>query len=590
MSVTIKDDAVLGRVFVVTEASDVEFDDDGAYLAGASTLLDTAKFGDIMFYMPRGMVLWCFNEARNDHSAGEYNASGWAAVGLGDYDYAWSKTLHSLLLNNTIGTGEAFGGNITSLATSRYLAPKKLVPLYFESRGCHFDSGGKYAISTLDAITVRIIPGYGHTMPYDEDVEVYGASYSYDRDAGEIVISNVNSAGEEDGVNICAWAPQVFPITVSVTNGSYTGDTTVTDSGAPGSESIVTIIPDEGYILPKSVTIAGATVNYFYDSETGSVILYYASSPVTITAECISSLPALNVTGLGNEDPNTVVFTESGSPFDWDFEEVTVNGNVFIKIPTMYRKINTITDGQITSFSLSNVKVDDNYYPYPCFIDYGDNNNVLPYVLIGKYCSSSDETMNSVNTDPIYQTITDARTNARALGAGYQLYDWQFQKLFVDLAMCHKKTVNFNSGQTINKYLGIAHLDKNILVDGFYHNNDIWYAALDPSDYVSNPDTHPPTGYTTISFGCPTGTGGESVKTLGYDANNPFFNQPSELAPTTKFTTYYGDEFLGGKSSSPVVSFVGYKSAQYGLWYSYASFSWSIRPCARLCYKPVKKS
>lgn len=293
----------------------------------------------------------------------------------------------------------------------------------------------------------------------------------------------------------------------------------------------------------------------------------------------------ITVTGLGNEDPTTVTFTENGT-FNWSFEEVTdEHGNIFVKIPTIYRKINSIADGQITSFTISDKKIDNTYEPYPCFLD--SNGNVLPYVLIGKYCCSSTSVANSVNASPMPQDLQTGRTNARALGTGYQLYDWQMQKLFVDLAMCHKKTVNFNRGTSITNYLGIYHLDQVIWVDGFYHNNDVWYAALNPADYVSNLGTHPPTGYTTIAFGCPTGGGGQNVKTLGYDANSPFFNQPSEQTTATTYTTYYCDGFYYGPGSLPVGSSVGSGLAICGLWCCYALNSWTSSLGVRLCYRPI---
>ena len=148
-----------------------------------------------------------------------------------------------------------------------------------------------------------------------------------------------------------------------------------------------------------------------------------ATGAVSIAVEGLEPATAASITvdGLGSENPSSVTFTEEGE-FDWDFAEVTdANNNIFIQIPTMYRKINTITDAQITSFTLSDKKIDATYEPYPCFVD---GANVLPYVLIGKYCCSSTSVANSVNANYATQTLQVGRTNARALGTGYQLYDW----------------------------------------------------------------------------------------------------------------------------------------------------------------------
>lgn len=289
---------------------------------------------------------------------------------------------------------------------------------------------------------------------------------------------------------------------------------------------------------------------------------------------------SITVTGLGNEDPTTVTFTEEGT-FNWDFEEVTIDGNIFVKIPTMYRKINSIADGQITSFTISDKKINNTYDPYPCFLD--GNGNVLPYVLIGKYCCSSDSVANSVaTTNPVGQSLQTGRTNARALGTGYQLYDWQMQKLFVDLAMCHKKSVKFIGA---GNYFGIYNLTWDIWVDGFYHNNETWYAALDPADYVSDPNSHPPTGYTAAGYACPIITQG-CISKLGYDANNPFFNQPVEC-DGRQYTRWYCDQFYGGDSGShPVLSNLGDADGD-GLWYTNIVYLWTSSRAVRLCYRPI---
>ena len=375
-----------------------------------------------------------------------------------------------------------------------------------------------------------------------------------------------------------------YAITVSTTDcvAVVGNPTQISNNGATAT---LYFTPDTGLEIRRaSFTVSGASI-VSASKINGSVTIGSATGAVSIAVEGLEPATAASITvdGLGSENPSSVTFTEEGE-FDWDFAEVTdANNNIFIQIPTMYRKINTITDAQITSFTLSDKKIDATYEPYPCFVD---GANVLPYVLIGKYCCSSTSVANSVNANYATQTLQVGRTNARALGTGYQLYDWQFQKLFVDLAMCHKKNVNFNSGQTINEYLGIAHLAYDIWVDGFYHNNETWYAALDPSDYVSNPGTHPPTGYTTIGFTAPT-SNSQCIKKLGYDANDPFFNQPSELTGATSYTVYYCDRYNYSAGSLPVYSRVGFSDARYGLWYCYATNVWSYGFGVRLCKKPL---
>lgn len=354
-----------------------------------------------------------------------------------------------------------------------------------------------------------------------------------------------------------------------------------------------------GKLMATDITITANGVNSYSVSYNGSNIINAQTASKTI--KCGGKVMASNlgfdvtmsaatpntitVVGLGSSNPASVTFTTDGT-FNWNFEEVTVNGNVFIRIPTMYRKVKTVLSSQITSFTLADAQVDSSYQPYPCFVN---GNSILPYVLIGKYCSSSTSVMNSVNATAATQTLANARTNARALGTGYQLYDWQFQKLFVDLALCHKQNVNFNSGKTINEYLGVAHLANSTLVDGVYHNGTTWYASDDPSKYVSNPSSHPPTGYYALSYACPSTSGtAREVKSLGYDANHPFINYPSSTTSSTNYNTYYCDSYSYSAGSRLVSSYVGYASASCGLWYCSTGSSWTTTNRVRLCYKPLQ--
>lgn len=397
-------------------------------------------------------------------------------------------------------------------------------------------------------------------------------------------------------VKACGTDFEDSPASNAVTVNNYTITVTcvdcTADAGNPtvisnnGATATLVFTPDADLeIRSDSVVISGASV-VSVDKATGTVVIGTATANVvmTVTALEIRAGAILTVTGLGGGDPLVdVVFTENEIAFDWNFQEVTIDGNIFIKIPTMYRKVNTVVDDQITSFSLADSKIDNDYQPYPCFLD-SDGTTVLPYVLIGKYCSSSTSVINSVNDTPASQTLENGRTNARALGTGYQLYDWQIQKLFVDLAMMKAKTVNFQDGSaTISEYLGIAHMDQGVWIDGIYRNNSMWYVARNPSNYASNPST--PTGYFLLSYSSPTADA--EIKKLGYDINNPFVNYPWEVILNSSFSTYYCDGYYHGSGSHPIITVVGGAEARRGLWYCFSSYLWSQTSGVRLCYKPI---
>ena len=437
--------------------------------------------------------------------------------------------------------------------------------------------------------------GEKYTWDNKQNALVAGANIQIDSSTNTISATDTTyTAG--DSINITNEEISADTLTTSevdvVFNGGYSVTTTIVNGTIEGDSSILfdsitlTIVPNIGYYFPDTIIVQNA--QYIYNNITGTVILSDPTSNIIIQAEC-RKIPVLTVSGLGNSDPTTVVFTENEVAFDWNFPEVTVDGNIFIKIPTMYRKVNTVTSNQITSFSLANAKIDNDYEPYPCFLD-SDGTTVLPYVLIGKYCCSSTSVANSVNSFYAVQTLENGRTNARALGTGYQLYDWQIQKLFVDLAMMKAKTVNFNDGSAvISEYLGIAHLDQTIWIDGIYHNDTVWYAALNPANYVSNPSTHPPVGYSALSYACPT-TNSIEVKALGYDSNNPFVNYPSAVVSNSSYNTYYCDAYYYSSGSHPVRSDVGgtYANVEFGLWYCFGRNNWSNTFGVRLCYKPPK--
>ena len=91
------------------------------------------------------------------------------------------------------------------------------------------------------------------------------------------------------------------------------------------------------------------------------------------------------VSNLGSSSPSSVTFVKNGefTKAGLGIEDVTMGGDTFVKIPKMYRKVNTVTDNQITSFTIANTKVDNDYQLYSCFLD--ENGNELPYILVGKY-------------------------------------------------------------------------------------------------------------------------------------------------------------------------------------------------------------
>lgn len=300
-----------------------------------------------------------------------------------------------------------------------------------------------------------------------------------------------------------------------------------------------------------------------------------------------------SVSNLGAQNPNAVVFNTPADSVPKPWSEVEFNGDVFIKFPKMYKKIVTVTDNQITAFEIANAKLDDDYKLYPCFID--ESGNELDYILVGKYMSKSKDTCNSVDSGSVvsYQTLSIARTKARARGTGYQLMDWRIHRLWQDIIICAMKTVNTNSGSGITTdVIGFEWgSNSSQCIDGINRNNKTWLYSNTPSKYIDKP-TADSEGWASISeYTVPTATDYGEIKKLGYDSAQPFFNYPSAIVTNSLYNSYFCDAcyFPSNSSDSPFTS-VGQKYSLVGVFYFYGGEGTTLiagTTGVRLCYRPI---
>lgn len=296
-----------------------------------------------------------------------------------------------------------------------------------------------------------------------------------------------------------------------------------------------------------------------------------------------------SVRGLGAQDPTTVIFTKDDG-FPTSFEEWTdENSNVFVKIPTMYRTIDNITDGQITAFTISTRPINSNSQPYNVFVK--PNGEVMPYVCIGKYCGSNNTKLESKELTNTTMEQSVGRTSARANGVGYQLYDWQFHKLFTDIALIVGQNVNFQDGtSTIDNYLGVDNLSTFNCIDGFaiiYSSEYYWCACANPELYTDTPDINSE-GYVCLSYAIPGSTIAE-IKKLGYDSAIPFANFPTEVVNNSTMDTYYCDRFMKSANYTLYRSAIGAAYSYAGLFALIVNLN-ATNACARLCYRPLSET
>ena len=83
-----------------------------------------------------------------------------------------------------------------------------------------------------------------------------------------------------DGIEAGTTTGGEYDITVNITNGTYSGDTTITDTAT------ITITPDSGYTLPDNITVTGATGAW--NKDTGTLSISNPTGDVTVTGVCVA--------------------------------------------------------------------------------------------------------------------------------------------------------------------------------------------------------------------------------------------------------------------------------------------------------------
>ena len=106
----------------------------------------------------------------------------------------------------------------------------------------------------------------------------------------------------EDTINDILYT--TYSISVSISNGSYVGNTVITDDGT----AEVVLTADNHYTLPSTITVVNAS--YIYNNTTGIVELSNATGNISITCVCeqsvVSTSPTLsNIAMTFQQIPNT---------------------------------------------------------------------------------------------------------------------------------------------------------------------------------------------------------------------------------------------------------------------------------------------
>ena len=359
---------------------------------------------------------------------------------------------------------------------------------------------------------------------------------------------------------------------------------------------------------------------------------YRDSEPsAAVSVEKAAAAQIWGVSGLGNSNPTlTRTFDNVGKTYsinsaagtittdfdtEFNFETVIQDGNTMIKIPTFYKRFDTISNNQITAFSISKTKVNDDFVPYPCFVKQDGSGAVMDYILVskGKATGTSSKATCESGASPLVKlTRAQMRTAARANGAGWQQFDWMVLQLLRDLFCVVFATTNsqliflgrtkgFSNAATVggtwnittpcgwntttmqNRFFGIEDVFGNVYdwCDGVTFSSSAIYSTVDYNKFTDTTSNMVNSGSRATSAGY--------ISALTYNAAQPFLNYPS--AKSSSETQYYCD--YEWYNSSGVVLYVGggwSGNAGAGLWCSDGHHDASHSKSnigGRLVYRPV---
>lgn len=149
------------------------------------------------------------------------------------------------------------------------------------------------------AITYTAAEGYD--LPEASGVGVTGCSFGWNQSTGVLTLYNPTGAVAASVVAVA----KSYAITATVTNGTATGANVIHTVETVA----LTIAADEGYKLPDTVTVTGASQTW--NKETGTLTLFNPTGAVTVSAVCAAesyTLEAGTYKWVDNPtDPNMVI-------------------------------------------------------------------------------------------------------------------------------------------------------------------------------------------------------------------------------------------------------------------------------------------
>ena len=215
--------------------------------------------------------------AVDDGNLSYYNASVETGVySFYDYSDQWVNEAYRTITFNTAPTGDLLTWlqangtkqastpkvtvDLTSLSGYESL-PAGTYALGVKAKAANYQDSDLSATVSFTKLAAPVATAANTTVTWDavtnaESYDVYVDGELYENTMGGVT----------------------YNITTTVTNGTYSGDTTITNTAT------ITITADSGYNLPDTVTVTGAS--YTWNKETGTLTLTNPTGAVTVSAVC----------------------------------------------------------------------------------------------------------------------------------------------------------------------------------------------------------------------------------------------------------------------------------------------------------------
>ena len=160
--------------------------------------------------------------------------------------------------------------------TSEDTTPElKVYSISVAATGCAVS--GASTITEGETATLTATAADGYVLP--EAITVTGASYTWDRTTGALVLSSPTGA-----VHVTVTAaklPSVYSITVAASGCTVSGASTITEGGT----ATLTATANSGYSLPEAITVTGAS--HTWDKATGVLTLSNPTGAVSVIVTAV---------------------------------------------------------------------------------------------------------------------------------------------------------------------------------------------------------------------------------------------------------------------------------------------------------------